>query len=454
MHRSKDPAAGAITLFEDHQSQITRNIQAGQEIFISYGPDYFDEKPEYQNITKHDDFLLADSIVKSFMRRVEEQRIEVDGLQDLWAFERSEFIQSKTILELLPADVRELKRLSNMGTASYHLPESRRSTDWLLENGRCLDLIEIQKSTIPGAGRGAFARRMINKDEVVSSSPVLQHNREFMGLYMRRGKSEDDPIEEVTKQLILNYMFGHKDSNLLLWPIAPAVNAVNHKSGEGANVKIRWSTLPFHKKEWLNQTGKEVLSIFKSGLIIDYVATRDIEVGEEVFIDYGPDFDAAWTNYIANWKPVSGAEDYKSSWQITSAEKKIRTRKEEPYADNIVVHCSVPQHGWRENAAMVDTWYGAALVWENNDPDMYFQAFEHAQPCDIFERRWDEEADDWLYTAQVHAPEDDPFFMTEIQFVYLVDVKYTIDDFLENAFRHEIGLPDGMYPDTWMDIID
>jgi hypothetical protein len=44
--------------------------------------------------------------------------------------------------------------------------------------------------------------------------------------------------------------------------------------------------------------------------------------------------------------------------------------------------------------------------------------------------------------------------MTEIQVVYLVDVKYTIDDFLENAFRHEIGLPDGMYPDTWMDIID
>jgi len=37
LHRSKDPAAGAITLFENHQSQITRNIQAGQEIFISYG---------------------------------------------------------------------------------------------------------------------------------------------------------------------------------------------------------------------------------------------------------------------------------------------------------------------------------------------------------------------------------------------------------------------------------
>jgi hypothetical protein len=44
------------------------------------------------------------------------------------------------------------------------------------ENGQCLDFIEIQKSTTPGAGRGAIIRKSVRKDEVILSSPILQHN--------------------------------------------------------------------------------------------------------------------------------------------------------------------------------------------------------------------------------------------------------------------------------------
>jgi len=61
-----------------------------------------------------------------------------------------------------------------------------------------------------------------------------------VGLLMCQGDSGDDPIEE-TKQLYLSHMFGHKNSNLLVWPIAPAVNKINHKSGVSANAKMRWS---------------------------------------------------------------------------------------------------------------------------------------------------------------------------------------------------------------------
>jgi hypothetical protein len=36
LYRSIDPMAGDVTLYEDHHFQIIRNIQEGQEIFISH----------------------------------------------------------------------------------------------------------------------------------------------------------------------------------------------------------------------------------------------------------------------------------------------------------------------------------------------------------------------------------------------------------------------------------
>ncbi len=37
LHRSKDPGAGAVTLYDESSFQITRGVPAGREIFISYG---------------------------------------------------------------------------------------------------------------------------------------------------------------------------------------------------------------------------------------------------------------------------------------------------------------------------------------------------------------------------------------------------------------------------------
>ena len=34
--------------------------------------------------------------------------------------------------------------------------------------------------------------------------------------------------------------------------------------------------------------------------------------------------------------------------------------------------------------------------------------------------------------------------------IHVVDRPYTTDVFRKSAFRHEIGVPDGMYPTNWM----
>ena len=35
---------------------------------------------------------------------------------------------------------------------------------------------------------------------------------------------------------------------------------------------------------------------------MEIVATRDISVGDEVFIDYGREWEAAWEQHVRNWK--------------------------------------------------------------------------------------------------------------------------------------------------------
>ena len=36
---------------------------------------------------------------------------------------------------------------------------------------------------------------------------------------------------------------------------------------------------------------------------MDVVATRDIQPDEEVFIDYGEEWEVAWGDHVQNWKP-------------------------------------------------------------------------------------------------------------------------------------------------------
>jgi len=452
LHRSRDPAAGAISLFDGMQFQITRPLQEGQEIFISYGSQYFQGHQEYQNITTLSEFLQADKIVDSFFKRFDQQ-LENDTkvLQDEWNFERAEFVP-ETLLGLLPTEIDALIQLRSMGTALFNVPNALRSREWLQENGRCLDNIAVKKSTVQSAGRGAIATRSIKKGEIITTSPVLQHNRQYMTMYMHEGGANESQIVEKTKQLIFNYMYGHKNSNLMLWPIAPAVNAINHITGDKVNAKIQWSSFPHHKAEWLNKTTSEVLGIFKSGLILDYVATKDILVGEEIFIDYGPDFDKAWNDYVRIWTPEQDAQEYRSSWHFISNEEFIRTRQEEPYPENIRVYCSIPQEGWFKKAERVKTPFGVALVWIKNDSDMHLTSFESSKPCEILERWWDDEANDYLYSVLVRDPEHGDFLMTEVQYIFLVDAKYTIDHFLRNVFRHEIHVPEGLYPEKWLDL--
>ena len=108
------------------------------------------------------------------------------------------------------------------GTAYQDYNRSVKDLHWLEEHGQCMDNIYVNKSTIPDAGRGAFATRFIGKNGLVSPAPLVHvPNIHMLVMFMEHVYDERDVLVPnrqgvYTWQLILNYCFGHEKSTLLL----------------------------------------------------------------------------------------------------------------------------------------------------------------------------------------------------------------------------------------------
>jgi len=102
---------------------------------------------------------------------------------------------------------------------------------------------------------------------------------------------------EISSQLSINYSFGQPKSSMLLLPYAPVVNFVNnHLDKSKVNARIQWSTSihKHHLQDWENDSVEDILSRDHNGLMLELVATKNIEQGDEVFLDYGSRWDKAW----------------------------------------------------------------------------------------------------------------------------------------------------------------
>ena len=97
----------------------------------------------------------------------------------------------------------------------------------------CLDSIREDLSTIPEAGRGAFVTKAIAKGALISVVPLLQ----IMNSTALRTSINGD--SNSSQQLLINYCFGHEQSDTLLCPLSDAA-LINHNS-KGANAELRWT---------------------------------------------------------------------------------------------------------------------------------------------------------------------------------------------------------------------
>uniref|UniRef100_A0A7S1YYF1 SET domain-containing protein n=1 Tax=Ditylum brightwellii TaxID=49249 RepID=A0A7S1YYF1_9STRA len=365
------------------------------------------------------------------------------------------------VSSLLPEKMEDVSEVLAAGSARYSAPDSIRSLDWLQTNGYCIDNMKAGPSTIPDAGRGAFATRRIQEGALISGSPLLRFERD---------KLVTNSV--FSEQLVLNYCFGHPQSTLLLFPYAPLVGLINHNS-KSPNVEIRWSTKEENNEIsiWTKRSYNRLVKASKVPLMIEYVAKREIQPGEEIFLDYGAEWEAAWKEHVQNWTPPADSKDYvmATTFAKLMEDQPIRTggeQEEDPYPENLITACYYDyEESYEQYADAEDEEDHLPIfmqVWE--ETDLLFTCHHHLRPCLILSRG-EEEDGETFYTAEMFnlpdtthgtdlIPDTEHHVVTNIprRAITFVELMYEGDQHLEGSFRHPIGFPDLIFPETWKNV--
>ena len=440
-NRTTDYRTGANTLY--HSASFTvegSRIAMGSEIFVDYGEGYFHHREEQFDIVfpTFANYEEADKIIRDFAKTLKDEITEED--EEAWdkLVTELEDDELKTrVAFALPEFVDDVAHVAEVGTARWSIPESIRSTEWLQEHGICLDNLRMGKSEIPYAGNGAFAMRSMKEGTIVAPMPLLPIMRDALEM-----RSDEEEGTYGNNQLLLNYCFGHRDSQLLFFPYSSSVHFINHR--DDPNAEIRWSSHSLHKSENLDKKVKDVYT----GLIMDVVALRDIGIGEEVTIDYGEAWNEAWDDHVNSWAVPDGVLGInpatvleKLNEDLTKPIKTELEQKESPNPSCVRTAC----YSERYNGTYVTT--------EAKSPNLRF--------CNVTDRY--RKGNEYWYDAKMgdsdHFPKEEASDDDVVNNIPRSAIKFVVDEYcsdihLKNAFRHEMHVPDGIYPDLWLGLVE
>lgn len=358
-----------------------------------------------------------------------------------------------------------------------------RDINWIKTNGICIEKIRPGLSTIAGAGRGAISQTYIEKGEIITPAPLLNiPNSDALLTYATTQDDEGNMIieneEPIGHQLLLNYCFGHVDSKLLLCPQTNAI-LINHCSnrqegkeicdGNTPNAKIQWASgWDPTTDDWLKKSVPGIASLTDygvRGLSLEVVATRDIAPNEEIFIDYGENWEKAWNNHVQNWE----APDDKTYQPYANINKHdFRTTKEletNPYPSNIEMVCyegglieKYTEYEEDDDEEEEDDDDYEVVDWDaieelaidgkerfDCDPED-LTVFDNLLPCEIVEigKGTDE------YLVRIFL--DEKKFLVDRfpkDSLLLKRKRYSTDQHLQGTFRHFIEISDDIFPEQW-----
>ncbi|KAL3799289.1 hypothetical protein HJC23_013014 [Cyclotella cryptica] len=511
LDRYESPGAGASTPWFNRTTTAAWDIEAGSELFVDYGPNWFLTRPGiFSLVPLAENYERAQAFLREYGRLLvgtynpddlvpEKMSLSDEAQRDLWEIIKT-FPYPTRERQALPYSHKDALRAIHGDIQTVEVENSVRSVEYLKEHGKCVDNIVPGNSTIPHAGRGAFATRFIPKGGLVAPAPVV-HIADKLAVNMYgemigpNGNVVRNETQVIGKQLILNYMFGHENSSMLLFPYSSNVAYINHHATE-YNTILQWTKDFdfFHHEEWLNKSVEFFEDQWTSGLMLEFVALRDIQPGEEVLINYGKRWQEAWDEHMKQWEPIPPEKDHNNLtlWtdetsanrgkagyvraevfneDLTSPIRTVEEQKQEPYPHSVDIQCLVSighdasylfapltipliKRRWMEeydNDAQGDlTFHPCNITWRYNLRDIY------GDP-----RSEDEFYHEYEYDAELNVRktfEDviihERHVITHIPWkaIRFFNKPYTSDIFLKKAFRHEMDLPDGLWPEAWMNL--
>lgn len=499
--RIQGPGAGAFTSYYDVQVKATKLVHPGEEIFLDFGDAWEEEQQQEKSAdgesseseeTKeytHNDFKMAQRKLDDIIKFIDGHRQEIESTgvaDDLWAYLKSIIIHEHS-RNLLPNDFSEFEELKKYGVLLYNNKQNIRSTEWLEKNGRCMDNIVIGKSKLPSAGRGAYATRSFKKGDLITSTPLLHIlDKKLMEMYSRKeGKIEDQGEKTKTVkgyQLLLNYCYGQNDSPMLLLPLNTGVNLINHSS-EKPNVKLSWSrTFDLFQEEYLEKEVSALEGVMDPVLYFDILALEDIKDGDELYLDYGSEWETAWNKHVKKYEADPGFLHNKNYVSAVYMNHKAKTNKkkekfhfrteeeqvESPYPANILTVCYISDAVLAEDileigeeSSFLSTEHAKHYIDWEEFPDTFDG--DSLKSCTIIERlsknekeenHHDEKMSRSINEYNVLISFDQDLLITNVpqDAILFADKPYTSEQHWKGSFRHHIGLMD-IFPEKWKDII-
>jgi hypothetical protein len=163
-------------------------------------------------------------------------------------------------------------------------------------------------------------------------------------------------------------------------------------------------------------------------------------------LDYGEDWSRAWKEHVENWKPQA-TKDYVYANEANSQLRVLKTPEEletDPYPWNLETSCFFQSDGSGQ----------AQVRWDSSKQSIGLP--KDLVPCRVLERSttsehyvvqvpvWNPQAEKSSMQIVTHVPQE------AIRFT---DKLYSTDQHLPSGFRHEIAIPDFLFPPKWMDRI-
>lgn len=211
------------------------------------------------------------------------------------------------------------------------------------------------------------------------------------------------------------------------------------------------------------------------GVSMEIVALRDLEPGEEVYMDYGIEWEEAWEKHVANWRPPSKQEiePFVSAKEANEQGKSLellvtgdlRKESDHPY---LFTGCQY----WPSKQDEDKVYNKASPAWWAMEDDEILREFasngSHLRgnytthedrshwPCSVIR-----EEDGGSYTVRIHQAgwddqqpwdkNDVPRFLTNYprDSIHYFVKPYKGDQYLPGAFRHPIGIRDEIFPEQW-----
>jgi hypothetical protein len=267
---------------------------------------------------------------------------------------------------------------------------------------------------------------------------------------------------------------------VLLFPYSPSINLVNHPDrtlGQKANVAIRWSS-QLNKHEWLELNASALMHQNESSLVMEYYALTDIAKGEELLLDYGSAWESAWEQHVDDWNrrkeqySAANSESTNSSFLVHMDDYvsafNYSKQCDKTMAKDQVYHCIFKPPSWIE----VRCWIHPVRVRISDESDEKVEirwlpqkaiddpntiSLDVTHPCDVlsshtddtfrvrlhYEKKWKKKTVQTIVRVLFGVPREA---------IFMVDHRYTNNQLLRAAFRHEIQLPETMVPSAWKDL--